>query len=155
MEENSTLRTTDVPLTTTNEKKEEPKKEEQAEEAHGSLNKDILLFLFVSLSIGQVLKGVSAYTTIPYTSMVTIVGFIFGLYFKKLGRVGKAVEAYSNIDATFLLMLFLPALIFESSFNSDWHIFKKEMGQILIMAGPMLIIATYLSAVMMYYILGY
>lgn len=46
-------------------------------------------------------------------------------------------------------------MIFESAFNSDFHIFKVEFAQILIMAGPMLLIATFLSAVMMQYILGY
>ena len=49
----------------------------------------------------------------------------------------------------------MPALIFESAFNSDWHIFKVEGGQVLIMAGPMLIIGTGLSALMMRFILGY
>jgi len=54
-----------------------------------------------------------------------------------------------------LLLLFLPALIFESAFSCDWHIFKVEAGQVLIMAGPMLLISTYLSALMMRYVLGY
>ena len=54
-----------------------------------------------------------------------------------------------------LLLLFLPALIFESAFNSDWHIFKVELPQILILAGPMLIVSTFMSAFMMFYILGY
>jgi len=53
------------------------------------------------------------------------------------------------------LFVFLPALIFESAFNSDWHIFKKIFGQVLIMAGPMLLISTLLSALMMRHVLGY
>jgi len=54
-----------------------------------------------------------------------------------------------------LLLLFIPALIFESAFNSDWHIFKVELWQVLLMAGPMLLVSTILSALMMRYILGY
>jgi NhaP-type Na+/H+ or K+/H+ antiporter len=46
-------------------------------------------------------------------------------------------------------------LIFESAFNSDWHIFKVEFSQILLMAGPMLLVSTLFSAIMMRYILGY
>ena len=57
------------------------------------------------------------------------------------------------MDPHLLLMIFIPALIFESAFNSDWHIFKVEFGQVLVMAGPMLIVATFLSALMMTYIL--
>lgn len=72
-----------------------------------------------------------------------------------MGRIGKAIIAYSDFDPHLLLLIFLPALIFESAFNSDWHIFKVELGQICIMAGPMLIGSTFLSAVMMTYIFGY
>ena len=59
------------------------------------------------------------------------------------------------MDPHLLLLIFIPALIFESAFNSDWHMFKKEMGQILLMAGPMLLVSTGLTAVMMRYILQY
>jgi len=54
-----------------------------------------------------------------------------------------------------LLLLFIPALIFESAFNSDWHVFHKVFGQILLMAGPMLLMATGLTGLMMRYILQY
>jgi NhaP-type Na+/H+ or K+/H+ antiporter len=72
-----------------------------------------------------------------------------------MGRIGVAIKNWSDMDPHLLLLLFLPALIFESAFNSDWHIFKVEFGQVLIMAGPMLLGSTYLSALMMRYILGY
>ena len=72
-----------------------------------------------------------------------------------MGRIGKAIIAYSDFNPHLLLLIFLPALIFESAFNSDWHIFKVELGQILIMAGPMLIGSTFLSALMMTYVFGY
>jgi len=49
----------------------------------------------------------------------------------------------------------LPSLIFESSFNSDWHTFKVELWQVLLLAGPMLLASTYLTAVSFFYILGY
>jgi NhaP-type Na+/H+ or K+/H+ antiporter len=52
-------------------------------------------------------------------------------------------------------LVFLPPLIFESAFNSDWHIFKVELWQILVMAGPMLIASTFLTAAMMTYVFGY
>jgi NhaP-type Na+/H+ or K+/H+ antiporter len=54
-----------------------------------------------------------------------------------------------------MLMIFMPALIFESAFNTDPYIFRHEFYQILIMAGPMLIVGIVLSAIMIYYILGY
>jgi len=78
-----------------------------------------------------------------------------GIYHESLGRLGVAINIWSQIEPHLILLIFLPALIFESAFNSDWHIFKVEFAQVLIMAGPMLIGATYLSALMMTYILGY
>ena len=54
-----------------------------------------------------------------------------------------------------LLLIFLPALIFESAFEADWHIFKVELPQVLMMAAPMLIGSTFLSALMMRHILRY
>ena len=59
------------------------------------------------------------------------------------------------MDPHLLLFIFLPALIFESAFNCEWHIFRKLLGQVLILAGPMLIGSTVLSAVMLKYGLNY
>lgn len=104
--------------------------------------------------IGQLMKQFSAFSGIPYTSLITVIGLIFGILTEKysLGRLGKAIMVYSKLNAHLLLLIFLPALIFESAFNSDWHIFKVELAQILIMAGPMLLGSTVLSAIMMTYI---
>jgi len=52
-----------------------------------------------------------------------------------------------------ILLVFLPALIFESAFNSDWHIFKIELKQVLLLAGPALLINTALTAVAIRWIL--
>ena len=94
---------------------------------------------------------------IPYTSLITVFGFLLGWFEEKygLGRMGDAVEVYSNFPPHMFLLVFLPALIFESAFNSDWHIFKVELGKIIILAGPMLLVSTFLSACMMRYMFGY
>ena len=59
-----------------------------------------------------------------------MIGVIFGVLSIKIemGRIGKAIIAYSDFNPHLLLLIFLPALIFESAFNSDWHIFKVELG---------------------------
>lgn len=97
-------------------------------EEHDTLNQDELVFLFLCMAIGQLMKQVNIWTGIPYTSLVTIIGLVVGLTIDVESRIGKAIEVYSQIDAHFLLMVFLPPLIFESSFNSDWHIFKVELN---------------------------
>jgi len=87
--------------------------------------------------------------------MITLFGIVLGSYEYEFGRFGNSIHIWSQFNPHLLLYVFLPALIFESAFNSDWHIFKKIFGQVLIMAGPMLLIATFLSACMMKYVLGY
>jgi hypothetical protein len=97
---------------------------------HDTLPQDICLFLFIMLMIGHIMKQFSGFTGIPYTSMITVIGLVFGIIEARygMGRLGKAILAYSNITPHTLLLIFLPALIFESAFNSDWHIFKVELG---------------------------
>lgn len=62
---------------------------------------------------------------------------------------------WEHLDPHVMLAVFMPALIFESALKTDWHIFKHSAGQVLIMAGPMLLVAIALTAATMYYVLGY
>lgn len=48
-----------------------------------------------------------------------------------------------------IFLLFLPALIFESAFNADWFTFKRQFVKILLMAGPMLLFASFTTAFLM------
>ena len=96
--------------------------------AHDTSKLDVVLFLFMCLLIGNLFKPLAGAIGVPYTSLITILGVIFGIFYKKMGRLGVAIEIWSQMDPHLLLLLFIPALIFESAFNSDWHIFKVEMG---------------------------
>ena len=49
----------------------------------------------------------------------------------------------------------MPPLIFESAFGTDWHTFKRELGQVLILAGPSLLICMFLTGVFFYWGLDY
>lgn len=82
-------------------------------------------------------------------------GIVVGLFADDLSTVGKGLKQFGSIDPHTLLLIFLPALIFESAFHCDWHIFKMEFLQILFLAGPCLIASTFLSAFVMRYVLWY
>jgi len=96
--------------------------------AHDTSKLDVVLFLFLCLMVGNFFKPLASKIGVPYTSLITILGLILGVFSKKLGRTGVAIEIWSQMNPHLLLLLFIPALIFESAFNSDWHIFKVEMG---------------------------
>ena len=89
---------------------------------------DVCFVLFLMMIVGGIMKDVAAYIKLPYTSLITVLGLGLGILDElnpeMLGGIGKAVNVYSEIPPHFLLLVFLPALIFESAFNSDWHIFK-------------------------------
>lgn len=116
---------------------------------------DVALFLFICMLIGQVFKLLSMWSGIPYTSMITVIGGLLGLYYEKIGSMQIALKLWSDMPPHLLLFAFIPALIFESAFSTDWHIFKIQFGQVLLMAGPMLIASTFLSAAMMAFVYGY
>jgi NhaP-type Na+/H+ or K+/H+ antiporter len=52
-------------------------------------------------------------------------------------------------------MIFLPPLIFESGFNSDWHIFRKQSKQIFILAFPAVVVSACLLMFSLKVILNY
>jgi NhaP-type Na+/H+ or K+/H+ antiporter len=124
-------------------------------EHQDTTKEDVTLFLFLCLFVGQLMKQFSARFNVPYTSLITVIGLFLGIYSDHLGKLGHAIQVWSQFDPHLLLMVFLPPLIFESAFNSDWHIFKVELPQVLLLAGPMLLISTILSALMLRFIFGY
>jgi len=77
------------------------------------------------------MKSGAEITGLPYTSLITVTGVIFGVcstqFSNAWGRYAKAIEVFNNFQPHLLLLVFLPPLIFESAFNSDWHIFKVEL----------------------------
>lgn len=95
---------------------------------HDEIDLDVCFLLFLMMIVGGIMKEVAAYIKLPYTSLITVLGVGLGIttgyHPNNMGRIGKAVDVYSDIPPHFLLLVFLPALIFESAFNSDWHIFK-------------------------------
>ena len=79
---------------------------------------------------------------VPYNPLLLISGIILGIYYKKLGTVGDSIDLISTASPSGILAIFLPVLIFESVFRTEWHIFKKLAGQSLILG----ILSTLVSA---------
>ncbi|KAI7727774.1 hypothetical protein M8C21_018405, partial [Ambrosia artemisiifolia] len=86
-------------------------------------------------------------TRVPYTVALLIIGVAMGsLEYgtgHRLGKVGDGIRIWANIDPDLLLAVFLPALLFESSFTMDVHQIKKCMAQMVLLAGPGVLISTF------------
>lgn len=125
---------------------------------HSSANNaanSVILFVLVGLLLGQLFKHFANKTRIPYTPIITLVGIGIGLITEYLGEWGDGGERISFIDPHTFFLIFLPPLIFESAFSIDWHIIKMEIVQILILAGPCLLVSAFATAVVMRWVLQY
>lgn len=122
---------------------------------HESVGGTIILFAFSTLLIGSILREVKKKTGIPYTPMVLIAGAFLGYYSHFIPFIGNPIETVAHIDAHTLLMIFIPGLVFEGAYNTDGYTFNKSKWQVLMMAGPGVLITSVVIAYTLMYLFGY
>lgn len=93
-----------------------------------------MIFLLITILISTLIK----YTNIkPFSFLLIISGIILGLiynYSDEENDYHKSVTFWVNMHPHNFLFIFLPPLIYESSFLIDFHIFKKTFKIILSLA---------------------
>jgi len=92
---------------------------------------------------------------IPINPLLLITGIILGYYHKYLGFIGEATKLISELNPNGILAIFLPTLIFESAFKSEWYMLKKQFAQTIILGVPCVILAAFLIMASIKLILGY
>lgn len=116
----------------------------------------VLLFLFFSLTVAIVIKSIQkVFHFVPFTPTLFVVSILMGKFSSSLGIIGDSIEATSGIDPRGILLIFLPPLIFESSFNSDWYVFRKQVGQIFILAFPSVFVSALVVMLCIKLVIGY
>ena len=101
------------------------------------------IICFVVILIGQIVQHICNRFSLPYTPFLAFFGIAIG----SSGMLNwPVISNWVNIAPHFIMLLFLPPIIFESAFNCDWYIFKKQMGKILILAGPLILIGAFATA---------
>lgn len=108
---------------------------------------DAVVFVGISLVLGIASRHILRGTRIPYTVALLIIGIGLGSleYGTRhgLGKIGAGIRLWANINPELLLSVFLPALLFESSFAMEVHQIKRCMAQMLLLAGPGVLISTF------------
>jgi NhaP-type Na+/H+ or K+/H+ antiporter len=95
---------------------------------------------------------------LPYTCILLIWGLIFGIIQNAVGDgngyhyMYQGFEYWHAMSPTLVLGVFLPILIFASGFSLDWHTVKRLKWQVLLLAGPGVIVGTILTAVVFKYV---
>ncbi|KAH9309627.1 hypothetical protein KI387_037538, partial [Taxus chinensis] len=60
-----------------------------------------------------------------------------------LGKLGTSIRLWANINPDLILFIFLPPLLFESTFSMEAHQVKRCLGQMVLLAGPGVLISTF------------
>lgn len=94
-----------------------------------------ILFLFVSIALGALVRFLLKKIRLPYTVVLLVCGALFGLASSRFSVLEKYTEM-TRIDPHVILHVFLPILIFESAFAMDAHTFVRCFAQCLILAVP-------------------
>ncbi|CAN6339204.1 unnamed protein product [Urochloa humidicola] len=109
---------------------------------------DAVLFVGVSLVLGIASRHLLRGTRVPYTVALLVLGVALGSLeygtHHGLGKLGAGIRIWANINPDLLLAVFLPALLFESSFSMEIHQIKRCMAQMVLLAGPGVLLSTFL-----------
>jgi NhaP-type Na+/H+ or K+/H+ antiporter len=95
---------------------------------------------------------------LPYTAVLFILGVIMGVGSAKAGfddQLTKSVGIWTGIDHEVLFAVFLPGLLFKDAFEINFHLFTASFFQLLILAFPMVLAGTMLTACVGLYIFPY
>nr|UUA47112.1 salt overly sensitive 1 [Lilium pumilum] len=108
---------------------------------------DAVVFVGISLVLGIASRHLLRGSRVPYTVALLILGIALGSLeygtSHGLGKIGAGIRIWANINPNLLLSVFLPALLFESSFAMEVHQIKRCMVQMLLLAGPGVLISTF------------
>lgn len=117
-----------------------------AEESYGSPT-DAVIFVGISLVLGIACRHLLRGTRVPYTVALLVLGIGLGALeygtSRRLGKIGNGIRIWANIDPDLLLAVFLPALLFESSFSLEVHQIKRCLMQMFLLAAPGVLISTF------------
>lgn len=115
----------------------------------------LLLFFICSILIGLLLRVVLKKSALlPYSVALLLAGILLGYIAKfdtqnvYLIELQSAFLVAGKLDAELILFIFLPALVFESAYSLEVHLFKRMFSQIALLAIPGLIICTILTALL-------
>jgi NhaP-type Na+/H+ or K+/H+ antiporter len=117
------------------------------------------MFFVISILLGILLRRLLRNTAIPYSVALLLLGMLIGsmLDFELTTPIFNEVKASfslaSQLDANLIMFIFLPALVFESAFSLEVHLFKRMLSQIALLAIPGLIICTLFTAILSMWVL--
>ena len=96
--------------------------------------------------------------TLPYTAIMFLLGAFMGVGSTRLERddlLTESIYQWVRINSEVLLLVFLPGLVFRDAFTMNVRLFLLGINQLLLLAFPMVLAGTCLTALVGFYILPY
>lgn len=117
-----------------------------------------VVFVVVALLIGLICYHALAWIPVPYTALLLVFGAVIGIINEAGAHwniLAQGICLWENIDPNLLLAVFLPVLLFASSFAAHWHTVRRQKVPILLLAFPGVLLGTGAIAVLMRYSFPY
>ncbi|UJR09630.1 hypothetical protein I4U23_013864 [Adineta vaga] len=134
------------------------------DEQEESKSSTVILFLSFSILAACVCKVIFSKCLknkfpIPFTVAVLLLGLIIGIIVNQIDEADNdfllGVIQLSELNPHLLYYIFLPLLIFDSSFNGHFHLIKQQLYSAILLAGPGVFISTASIALCVVYIYPY
>lgn len=114
----------------------------------------LLVFFVVAIILGILLRRLLKNTAIPYSVALLVLGILIGsvldyeVHSPLLHELKSSFLLASQLDANIIMFIFLPALVFESAFSLEVHLFKRMFSQIALLAIPGMVLCTGITALL-------
>src|SRR5215471_19650639 len=110
---------------------------------------DIVGGIIALLLIAIVVLAVTRRLKLPFTIVLVLVGIGLSALTAAYPQVLPALHNL-EISSALIFYVFLPTLIFESAFNLDAQQLRENLGSVLVLAGPGLLLSTLLIGLMVW-----
>jgi len=95
---------------------------------------------------------------VPYTAVLFVIGMLMGVGTVRGGftdQLSQSIYLWQGINSEVLFCVFLPGLLFKDAIEVNFHLFQISFGQLLVMAFPMVLAGTLLTALVAMYVFPY
>lgn len=111
-----------------------------------------LAFYVGLLLIAVVIEPLADRLRIPFSAVLVLLGFAASELFVSVGGdTGLRWQLFHDL----IFFVFLPVLIFEAAFNIDVRQLRKNLLLILLLALPLMLLSTAITAALLYYGIGH
>jgi len=113
---------------------------------------EVLSFYLLLLLIAVISEPLMARLGFPFSAFLVFLGFAGSeLFIYAGGDTGLRWDIFHDL----VFFLFLPVLIFEAAFNMNRHELGRNLPQILLLAVPLTLLATVVTATLLYFGVGH